>query len=396
MAKTHTIKKLNADFLINEGKDTWIFTKTASRATMGTVLTELDTVGTKVFISGQFSAAVDGIYSQGANFKLTLESSSRIEAGATAVGVYGINAQVVAKGRIFGGDYYGVYADDDFFSLINSGKIITNPHGYSVYAIGDDVDIVNAKGGRIEGGTAVYMKTSAYDFARLENHGMIKADPNSYAVGGGDGDERIINRGTIDGIIGLANGNNYIDTRGGKLTVDNIVAGNGNDTLITDNADYYLYERAGGGDDTIKSTVSYVMFAAGNVENLILLGEKNINLTGAVTAENLFGNAGNNKIHGMGGQDRIEGRGGNDRLWGDDGADSFVFSKGSGKDRVMDFTHAADAIVLDGWNKIRSYDDVLEHASFKGGDMTITAGKDQIILVGIDRDGIGSGDFLFA
>lgn len=395
MAKTHTIKKLTADFTIDEGKDTWIFTKTASRATLGTVLTERDTVGTKVSISGQFSAGVDGVYSEGANFRLTLEKSSRIEAGSTAVNINGINAQVVTKGSIFGGDYYGVYAGDDFFSLTNSGKIITNPHGYSVYATGDNVEIVNEKGGRIEGGTAVYLRTSEGDFAKLENHGTIKADDSSSAVAGGDGEERIINRGMIDGFIGLGDGGGLIDTRGGKLTVPGILVGSGNDTLITDNARYYLKDAGNGDSDTIKSTVSYVMNAAGNVENLVLLGKKNINLTGADSSEALKGNAGNNKIHGMGGQDSIEGGKGNDRLWGGDDIDSFVFRGGSGKDKVMDFVAGVDQIEFRGWHKIDSYDDVLDHASFKGGDMTITAGKDQIVIVGLDRDNAQSGDFLF-
>jgi hypothetical protein len=61
----------------------------------------------------------------------------------------------------------------------------------------------------------------------------------------------------------------------------------------------------------------------------------------------------------------------------------------------MDVTHPLDKIELNSWHGLKSYYDVLDHASFKGGDMTIKAGKDEIVLVGITQDEIASGDFTF-
>jgi len=396
MPKTHKIKKLSADYVINSGTDIWIFTKSASRVSEGTVLTEQGTIGSRVTIQGHFISSSAGVASYGVDFSLTLDKSSKIETEGTALGLYGDDARVVAKGLIDGGAYYAVSAEADGFSLTNSGRIVTTGHGYGVVTRGDDVDVVNNTGGKIVSGSPVYLNTEYDESARLVNHGTIKAvGANANAVTFGDGTGRLINDGTIDGVLLLGGGETYVDTRGGKLTVGAVRGGAGNDTLVTDNADYYIDESHGGGTDTIKSTVSYVMNAVGAVENLVLLGSKNINLNGAGTAETLLGNAGNNKIHGMGGQDRIEGRKGNDRLWGEDGSDSFVFNNGSGTDKVMDFTHGIDKIVFDPWHGIATYQEVLDHASFKGGDVTIKAGKDEIVLVGITQDEIASDDFTF-
>jgi len=397
MTKTHTIKKLNADFVVDYGTDVWIFTKSASRVSEGTVLTEQGTIGSRLTIQGHFISSSAGIASYGVDISVTLERSSKIETEGTALGLYGADARVVAKGLIDGGAYYAVSADADGFLLTNSGRIVTTAHGYGVVTTGDAVEVVNDKGGKIVSGSPVYLNTDYDESARLVNNGTIKAlGANSNAVTFGDGDGRLINRGTIDGILLLGGGETYVDTRGGTLTASAIRGGSGNDTLVTDNADYYLDETYGGGNDTIKSTVSYVMNAIGGVENLTLLGSRNINLTGAGTSETLLGNSGNNTIQGMSGHDRIDGGTGNDRLWGGDGYDSFIFGQGNGKDKVMDFVPSVDEIVFDRWHTFTSYDDVIAHTSFKGGDMTITVGKDQIVLVGIDQQQISPSDFVFS
>jgi Ca2+-binding RTX toxin-like protein len=96
---------------------------------------------------------------------------------------------------------------------------------------------------------------------------------------------------------------------------------------------------------------------------LTLLGTGNINGTGNTLANNITGNGGNNTLKGDAGNDiLISGLGndilvggaGNDQLTGNSGADRFTFDSGAaftptslGLDRVTDFQHGFDKIVLD-------------------------------------------------
>jgi hypothetical protein len=76
-------------------------------------------------------------------------------------------------------------------------------------------------------------------------------------------------------------------------------------------------ELAGEGTDTVYASVSYQL--ADNVENLVLVGNADINAVG---------NAGNN---------RLEGNAGRNILFGGLGSDTYVFGRGSGQDVVANF-----------------------------------------------------------
>ena len=75
--------------------------------------------------------------------------------------------------------------------------------------------------------------------------------------------------------------------------------------------------------------------------------DSNDTLNGTAGADTLDGRGGNDTINGFGGNDRIIGGPGNDTLSGGTGRDSFVFSRGSGADRILDFSVGQDRIVLD-------------------------------------------------
>jgi len=160
-------------------------------------------------------------------------------------------------------------------------------------------------------------------------------------------------------------GNNILN---GGRGADTLQGGAGNDTYIVDNVGDLVIERANGGTDTVRASVSYTL--TDHVENLVLTGSGHLNGTGNALNNRLTGNAGNNILRGGLGADTLEGGAGNDTLFGGDGNDTL---KGqSGADRLMG---AAGNDLLDGG----SGDDTLDGGS---GNDTLLGGDGNDSLIG--------------
>jgi hypothetical protein len=119
-------------------------------------------------------------------------------------------------------------------------------------------------------------------------------------------------------------------------------------------------------------------------------------LLGTAGNDRLYGRQGNDVLKGLGGDDRLRSKLGDDRLWGGDGADTFVFMKNGGHDRIMDFETGIDRINLARWPEIASFADVRSHASMQDGDLWIEAGHDALIIKDFHKRDLDAGDFLFA
>jgi trimeric autotransporter adhesin len=119
-------------------------------------------------------------------------------------------------------------------------------------------------------------------------------------------------------IVAMANvenltltGNTAINATGN--TLDNILTGNngnnvltggaGNDTYIVQNIGDSVVEALNAGIDTVQSSVTWSLAATGNIENLTLTGNNNINGTGNALDNLLTGNSGNNVLTGGAGND---------------------------------------------------------------------------------------------
>ena len=119
-------------------------------------------------------------------------------------------------------------------------------------------------------------------------------------------------------LIGNA-GVNTLDGRGGA---DTMTGGAGDDVYVVDKVADTTLELAGGGSDTVQSSVTYTL--ASEVENLTLIGNITINANGNGLNNVVTGNNGVNTIDGGAGADTMTGNAGNDTFLVDNALDTTV------------------------------------------------------------------------
>lgn len=302
--------------------------------------------------------------------------------------------------------------------------------GYAVLRGGAGNDLLTGGdgGGLLDGGAGVdtmtggdggdtYVVNHLRDVIRESYQPYYDNDPNpadqvkawvTWTLGANLENLVLQGKGAINGIgNGLSNliignaGNNSLsgghgrDTLEGGLGNDTIDGGLGVDTIrftagtaVSVNLSKTAAQNTGAGSDTIRN-VENVMSGAGNDR---ILGNALANsLTAGAGNDVLSGMAGNDRLYGQAGNDRLQGGAGNDILAGGAGTDHFLFSKGAGVDRIIDFADGLDRIVIDSgagaFGQVRIVD-LGRDARVSFSDVTIT-------LSNVDHARLGAEDFIF-
>jgi trimeric autotransporter adhesin len=154
---------------------------------------------------------------------------------------------------------------------------------------------------------------------------------------GGDGDDALTGGTGNDTMIG-GNGNDFLDGNPIFFDVqdasgaDKMSGGAGDDFYTVENVGDVVTEGLNAGTDRVNATISYVLTA--NVEELYLLLPGNINATGNVLANKLFGSLGNNILDGKEAADIMQGFAGDDTYVVDVAGDRVLEGFGAGTDLV--------------------------------------------------------------
>ncbi|ESQ76675.1 hypothetical protein [Asticcacaulis sp. AC402] len=163
---------------------------------------------------------------------------------------------------------------------------------------------------------------------------------------GDEGDNRL----TGDSAADLINGNGGKDTltgAGGNDTIDGgtgydvMTGGFGDDVYYVDHIYDLVNELHFEGTDTLYSAVTYSLFGRA-VENAILTGGANSNITGNSLANVLTGNSGNNRIDGAQGADTMTGGAGEDLYIVNAASDVIIEAANEG----LDIVHASVSYTL--------------------------------------------------
>lgn len=151
---------------------------------------------------------------------------------------------------------------------------------------------------------------------------------NDQLNGGADNDE--LQGGAGNDLLVGGLGDDYLD---GGAGADQMEGGQGNDMFVVNSVNDVVLELANEGDDTVLSSVSYLLNA--NVEELRLIEGYAIHGTGNSLNNLIVGNSDNNILDGVTGADTMIGGLGNDTYYVDDAGDRVIERAGEGIDTLQ-------------------------------------------------------------
>jgi len=208
------------------------------------------------------------------------------------------------------------------------------------------------------------------------------------------GDDNLQGSNGDDVIYGAAGDDWLVGGRGDDILVggtgnDTMFGGTGDDTYYVDSEQDTVIEswfRFGqSGNDTVIASVDWTL--GYGIENLELIGNKDLNGTGNSLDNLMTGNDGNNVLQGLFGDDILEGGLGNDTLdggWGNDvltgGEGADYLTGGWGRD-VFRYTDQSESGVIE------EHMDTISDFEYR---------RDKIDLSGIDADTTEAGDQAFS
>lgn len=145
-------------------------------------------------------------------------------------------------------------------------------------------------------------------------------------------------------------GNNILD---GGAGIDTLEGGLGDDTYIIDDIKDVVIEGDNGGNDTVMSSVSYIL-SNPNLENLQLVGVQKVDGVGNLRNNLIIGNSSDNKLIGNSGNDTLLGAAGDDTLDGGTGDDLMEGGAGSDLYIVDSIYDVVKELALTGTDTVQS------------------------------------------
>ena len=200
--------------------------------------------------------------------------------------------------------------------------------GNDTFVVDDASDvIIDTKGGP---NSIQFSGSGGYDLAAGVN-------VTSLSVAAGNTNSVYLVGNEFSQTITGGSGNDILNGDGGLSgATDTLIGGAGDDIYRVWNAGDVVQEGAGGGFDTVYTSVNYALGAGQEIEQLSAADQS---ATGAIT---LIGNAGANRVIGNNGANVLAGGDGQDVLIGLGGADTFSFSNfgAANADTIQDFSKA--------------------------------------------------------
>ncbi|MCB1337502.1 MAG: hypothetical protein KDK10_08645 [Maritimibacter sp.] len=286
-------------------------------------------------VSG-FTAGVVGISSAGSRIVNQGTITGNQSYGTMTTGV---GSSLLNEGTITSTGFYGAVVASGG-TATNSGTISTTAHGYAGLLFGW------AEGGGLvtNSGTisGFYGVQFTDDGNTLVNVGTVRTT-EQHAVFGGNGNDRVINLGRIEGYVSFGDGDDFLDSTQ-SAHIGFVFGEAGDDRLATGDGNNFI--RGGLGNDFLSGGRGRD-FLDGEDDNDVIKGNRG--------SDYLRGGAGDDLIRGGGGDDNIRGEEGADILFGGMGddemvggteADVFVFDLKTGQDTINDFENGIDLIDL--------------------------------------------------
>ncbi len=193
---------------------------------------------------------------------------------------------------------------------------------------GNDTYVVDNAGDRVvenadEGSDTVNASISTTLADNVENltltgTGAINGTGNAAnnLITGNNGANSLYGMDGNDTLVG-SGGNDTLD---GGTGADAMIGGTGDDNYVVDSTGDIVTEAAGGGNDTVSSSIDLTL--GDNLEHLTLTGSADLAGTGNVLNNTITGNSGANTIQAGAGLDTVNAGLGNDVVFGGDGNDN--------------------------------------------------------------------------
>lgn len=165
---------------------------------------------------------------------------------------------------------------------------------------------------------------------------------------------------------------------------DSYYGGLGDDTYIISSEKDKVFEAAGEGIDTVRSSVYHILGA--NIENLILEGRGSWYGGGNDLDNVIIGNEFDQQLNGGAGKDVLVGGG---------GADTFIVNSGNGSDVIADFASGTDKIRLGGYG-VSSFGQIQSISRQVGADTVLRFGNgEELTLRDVKVTSLIASDFAY-